>query len=65
MLAIMISTPLAWDSILNYSTLIQFKLFNFIKNILPIPSVEKSDVVRSDNRFVKSNPGISATMKCF
>ncbi len=32
---------------------------------LPIPSLEKSDVVRSDNRFGKSNPGISATMKCF
>jgi hypothetical protein len=32
MLAIMISTPKVWGSILNYSTIIKFKLFNFIEN---------------------------------
>jgi hypothetical protein len=31
---------------------------------LTIPSLEKSDIVRPDNRFGKSNPGISATMNC-
>ncbi len=36
-----------------------------LKINLPIPSLEKTNVVRSDNRFGKSNPGISATMKCF
>jgi hypothetical protein len=32
MLAIMISTPQVWGSILNYSTIIKFKLFNFLEN---------------------------------
>jgi hypothetical protein len=32
MLAIMISTPQVWGSILNCSTNIKFKLFNFIEN---------------------------------
>jgi hypothetical protein len=62
MLANMISTPQVWVSILINREIIEFKLF---KINLPIPSLEKSNVVRSDNRFGKSNLGISATMKCF
>ncbi len=32
MLAIMISTPQVWGSILNDRLIIEFKLFNFIEN---------------------------------
>jgi hypothetical protein len=67
MLANMISTPQVWVSILINREIIEFKLFNYsiLKINLLIPSLEKSNVVRSDNRFGISNLGISATMKCF
>ncbi len=32
MIAIMISTKQVWGSILKYSNIIKFKLFNFIEN---------------------------------
>ncbi len=56
---------LALGSILNNSTIIKSKLFNFIINQFTIPSLKKPDVVRPKNRFGKPNPGISAPMKCF
>jgi hypothetical protein len=67
MLAIMISTPQVWDSILSYSTIIKFKLFTFLENqfTFTITGEKWRSTVRSDNRFNKSNSGISATMKCF
>ncbi len=56
---------LAFSSILNNSTIIKSKLFNFIVNQFAIPSLKKHDVVRPKNRFGKPNPGISDLMKCF
>jgi hypothetical protein len=67
MLAIMI-TVAHHRSGVRFSIIVQLLSLNYLtllKINLPIPSLEKSDVVRSDNRFGKSNPGISATMKCF
>ncbi len=63
----MIIIPQTWGLILNYSTTITVSInYLTLLNIsLPIPSLEKSGIVRPDNRFGKSNPGISATMKCF
>jgi hypothetical protein len=55
---------LALGSILNNSTIMKYKLFNFIANLFTIPSLKKHDVVRPKNRFGKPNPGISAPMKC-
>jgi hypothetical protein len=56
---------LGLSSILNLSTIIKYKLFNFIVYQFTIPSLKKHDVVRPKNRFGKPNPGISAPMKCF
>ncbi len=65
MLAIMISIPQAWGLILNIVQLLSLNYLTLLKINLPIPSLEKSDAVRPDNWFGKSNPGISATMKYF
>jgi hypothetical protein len=56
---------LGLSSILNLSTIIKYKLFNFIVYPFTIPSLKKHDVVRPKNRFGKPNPGILAPMKCF
>jgi hypothetical protein len=55
---------LALSSILNNSTNIKSKLFNFIVNQFTI-SLKKHGIVRPKNWFGKPNPGISASMKCF
>jgi hypothetical protein len=54
MLAILTGISQTWGSILNKSAIIKYKWRN------PIPSLEKLDEVRPENRFDKLNPGISA-----
>jgi hypothetical protein len=60
MLAILTGISQTWGSILNKSASIKYKLFNLMEKINPIPSLEKLDEGRPENRFDKLNPGISA-----
>jgi hypothetical protein len=57
MLAILTGLSQIWGSIFDNSATYKFNL--------PIPSLEKLDELRPENRFYKSNPGISAPIKCF
>jgi hypothetical protein len=52
------------SSLMNTLYTNNFNFLYLLKITLWIPSLKRSDVVRPENRFDKSNPGISTHTKC-